>query len=40
MKKKLMLLGGIRYLMPAVETAHKIGVDVLDESRANVAEFV
>ena len=26
MKKKLMLLGGIRYLLPVIETAHKMGV--------------
>ena len=26
MKKKLMLLGGIRYLLPVIEAAHKMGV--------------
>ena len=29
MKKKLMLLGGIRYLLPVIETAHKMGVHVI-----------
>ena len=29
MKKKLMLLGGIRYLLPVIETAHKMGVYVI-----------
>lgn len=28
-KKKLMLLGGIRYLLPAIETAHKHGCHVI-----------
>lgn len=28
-KKKLMLLGGIRYLLPAIETAHKYGIHVI-----------
>lgn len=27
--KKLMLLGGIRYLLPVIETAHKMGVYVI-----------
>jgi len=25
-QKKLMLLGGIRYLLPVIEAAHKLGV--------------
>ena len=29
MKKKLMLLGGIRYLIPVIEAAHKLGVHVI-----------
>ena len=29
MKKKLMLLGGIRYLLPVIEAAHKMGVYVI-----------
>ena len=29
MKKKLMLLGGIRYLLPVIEAAHKMGVHVI-----------
>lgn len=29
MKKRLMLLGGIRYLLPVIETAHKLGVYVI-----------
>lgn len=29
MKKKLMLLGGIRYLLPAIEVAHKHGIHVI-----------
>jgi len=29
MKKKLMLLGGIRYLLPVIEAAHKLGVYVI-----------
>lgn len=28
MQKKLMLLGGIRYLLPVIETAHKMGAYV------------
>ena len=28
-KKKLMLLGGIRYLLPAIEAAHKHGFHVV-----------
>jgi dTDP-4-amino-4,6-dideoxygalactose transaminase len=28
-QKKLMLLGGIRYLLPVIETAHKFGVYVI-----------
>lgn len=28
-KKKLMLLGGIRYLLPVIEAAHKLGVYVI-----------
>ena len=28
-QKKLMLLGGIRYLLPVIETAHKMGVHVI-----------
>ena len=28
-KKKLMLLGGIRYLVPAIEAAHKHGYHVI-----------
>ena len=28
-KKKLMLLGGIRYLLPAIEMAHKHGCHVI-----------
>ena len=28
-KKKLMLLGGIRYLLPVIETAHKLGAYVI-----------
>ena len=28
-KKKLMLLGGIRYLLPAIEAAHKLGCHVI-----------
>ena len=27
--KKLMLLGGIRYLLPVIEAAHKMGVYVI-----------
>lgn len=30
-QKKLMLLGGIRYLLPVIETAHKMGVYVIEE---------
>ena len=26
MQKRLMLLGGIRYLLPVIEAAHKMGV--------------
>jgi biotin carboxylase len=29
MRKKLMLLGGIRYLLPVIETAHKLGCHVI-----------
>ena len=29
MQKKLMLLGGIRYLLPAIEAAHKHGIHVI-----------
>ena len=29
MKKKLMLLGGIRYLLPVIEAAHKMDVWVM-----------
>lgn len=29
MQKKLMLLGGIRYLLPVIEAAHKMGVHVI-----------
>ena len=29
MQKKLMLLGGIRYLKPVIEAAHKTGVHVI-----------
>lgn len=29
MKKKLMLLGGIRYLLPVIESAHRMGVHVI-----------
>lgn len=29
MQKRLMLLGGIRYLLPVIETAHKMGVHVI-----------
>ena len=28
-QKKLMLLGGIRYLLPVIKTAHKMGVYVI-----------
>ena len=28
-QKKLMLLGGLRYLMPVIEEAHKLGVHVI-----------
>lgn len=28
-EKKLMLLGGIRYLLPVIEAAHKMGVYVI-----------
>ena len=36
MKKKLMLLGGIRYLLPVIEAAHKMGVYVITaEHRMN-----
>lgn len=28
-QKKLMLLGGSHYLMPAIEASHKLGVEVL-----------
>jgi len=28
-QKKLMLLGGIRYLLPVIESAHKLGVYVI-----------
>lgn len=28
-QKKLMLLGGIRYLLPVIEVAHKMGVSVI-----------
>ena len=31
MQKKLMLLGGIRYLLPVIETVHKMGVYVITE---------
>jgi len=27
--KKLMLLGGIRYLVPVIEVAHKLGIYVI-----------
>ena len=29
MQKKLMPLGGIRYLLPVIEVAHKMGVHVI-----------
>ena len=29
MQKQLMLLDGMRYLLPAIETAHKMGVYVV-----------
>lgn len=29
-QKKLMLLGGIRYLLPVIETAHKMGVYAIE----------
>ena len=29
LKKKLMLLGGLRYLIPVIEEAHKLGVHVI-----------
>ena len=28
--KKLMLLGGMRYLKPVIEAAHKMGVHVIE----------
>ena len=28
-RKKLMLLGGIRYLLPVIETAHRLGAYVI-----------
>lgn len=31
--KKLMLLGGIRYLLPVIEAAHKMGVYVIMADR-------
>lgn len=34
MKKKLMLLGGIRYLLPVIETAHEMGGHVIKEAIA------
>lgn len=37
--KKLMLLGGIRYLLPVIETAHKMGVYVLGGGCVKVAEL-
>lgn len=39
-QKKLMLLGGIRYLLPVIEAAHKIGVYVItaDDLPDNIAQ--
>ena len=31
MQKKQMMLGGIRYLLPVIEAAHKMGVCVIEE---------
>ena len=28
-QKKLMLLGGLRYLLPVIEAAHKLGIYVI-----------
>ena len=28
-KKKIMLLGGLRYLIPVIETAHRLGYHVI-----------
>lgn len=28
-KKKLLLLGGLRYLLPIIETAHRLGIYVI-----------
>lgn len=39
MKKKLMLLGGIRYLLPVIEAAHKLVVNVFGGGHAKVAEL-
>src|SRR5574344_1231062 len=39
MKKKLLLLGGIRYLLPVIKTAHEMGVYVItcDYIKDNIA---
>ena len=34
MQKKLMLLGGIRYLLPVIEAAHKMGVYVITADKS------
>ena len=39
MKKKLMLLGGICYLLPVIEAAHEMRAHVPGEGCANVVEF-
>lgn len=38
-EKKLMLLGGLRYLLPVIETAHRLGIYVItvDYLPANIA---
>lgn len=32
-RKKLMLLGGIRYLLPVIEAAHRMGVCIKGNDR-------
>ena len=34
--KKLMLLGGIRYLLPVIEAAHQMGVSVITARRIEI----
>ena len=40
-QKKLMLLGGLRYLLPVIEEAHKLGVYVItaDYLPDNIAQL-